>query len=127
MTSPNSYLEAKVQICKMLVTIFRKETEALLSSTSLYFIPTSWYDATPCVHCVHHRCWVKTRGMRLDARADFSGKKWVFSQTNSHLLSGRVGQKGGTSTIIAAPCRLLGCCRHLFAEPIKRRINFLKR
>ena len=41
------------------------------------------------MHCEHHSCWVKTRGMCLDARADFGGKKLVFSQTNSHLLSGR--------------------------------------
>ena len=44
----------------------------------------------------HHVCIVsiivvrvKTGGMCLDARADFWGKKLVFSQTNSHLLSGR--------------------------------------
>ena len=77
--------------------------------------------------CAGHRLWAKTGGMRLDAGADFWGKKLVFSQTNSHLLSGRVRQKGGTSTIIAAPCRLLGCCRHLFAGPIKREIYLKKR
>ena len=33
--------------------------------------------------------------MRLDASADFWGKNWVFSQTNSHLLSGRGSGKKG--------------------------------
>ena len=66
------------------------------------------FTNTMCaLFAVHHRRWAKTRGMCLDARADFSGKKLVFSQTNSHLLSGRgevgLGQKGGMSAIIAAP------------------------
>ena len=93
--------------------------------------PTSWHNVTPCVHCVLHHCWVKTRGMCLDARADFWGKKVVFSQTNSHLLSGRGGrQKGGTSAIIAAPSclllLLLGCSTWLLQNQSKGELTFLK-
>ena len=44
--------------------------------------------------CAEHHIWAKTGGMRLDAGADFWGKKLVFSQTNSHLLSEGAPQKG---------------------------------
>ena len=63
--------------------------------------------------------------MCLDARADFGGKKLVFSQTNSHLLSGRgslsEGQKEGMSAIIAAPSasRLLLRCWTLLQNQSK--------
>ena len=59
--------------------------------------------------CAEHHIWAKTGGMRLDAGADFWGKKLVFSQTNSHLLSGGGAAKRATSAIIAAPSRR-GCC-----------------
>ena len=59
--------------------------------------------------CAEHHIWAKTGGMRLDAGADFWGKKLVFSQTNSHLLSGGGSAKRATSAIIAAPSRR-GCC-----------------
>ena len=92
--------------------------------------PTSWHNVTPCVHCVLHHCWVKTRGMCLDARADFWGKKVVFSQTNSHLLSGRGGGKKEARRQLsrhpppAPPAWMLNLA---FAKPIKRRTQISKK
>ena len=93
--------------------------------------PTSWHNVTPCVHCVLHHRWVKTRGMCLDARADFWGKKVVFSQTNSHLLSGRGGGKKEARRQLsrhppppAPPAWMLNLA---FAKPIKRRTQISKK
>ena len=64
-----------------------------------------------------HHIWAKTGGMRLDAGADFWGKKLVFSQTNSHLLSGGGAAKRATSAIIAAPSRRRCCALRLPKQP----------
>ena len=67
--------------------------------------------------------------MCLDARADFGGKKLVFSQTNSHLLSGRGeplrGAKRGHVSNYRSTLCLPAAASMLdaFAKPIKRRQN----
>ena len=78
-------------------------------------VPTSWFNATPCVHCEHHSCWSKNRRNVSWRQGWFLGQKaGVFTNKFTFIVwkgGGGVGAKrrhvsNYRSTLLPPGCSL---------------------